>query len=65
MGSRPRPRRCLDVLLAWSIEPHVILPLIAAWLIYRLAVRRVNAAHPGNPVPRFRVVAWNGACWCW
>ena len=48
------------MLLAWSIEPHVVLPLAVAWLVYRVAVRRVNAAHPRNPVPRFRVWCWNG-----
>ncbi len=58
-GVAPTPTSWLDVLLAWSIEPHVILPLLGLWLIYRLAVQRVNAAHPGNPVPRFRVWSWN------
>jgi len=53
------PSSWADVLLAWSIEPHVILPLLGLWLIYRMAVQRVNAAHPGNPVPRFRVWSWN------
>ena len=59
-GVAPVPSSWADVLLAWSIEPHVILPLLAAWLVYRMAVRRVNAAHPRNPVPRFRSWAWNG-----
>jgi putative copper resistance protein D len=59
-GIAPAPTSLADVLLAWSFEPHVILPLLAAWLIYRLAAGRVNAAHPRNPVPRFRVWAWNG-----
>jgi putative copper resistance protein D len=59
-GVAPVPTSWADVLLAWSIEPHVILPLLGLWLIYRMAVQRVNAAHPANPVPRFRVRAWNG-----
>ena len=58
-GVAPAPGSWADVLLAWSIEPHVILPLLGAWLVYRMAVRRVNAAHPGNRVPRFRVWSWN------
>ena len=49
----------MDVLLAWSLEAHVILPLVAAYLLYRWAVRRVAARHPTNPVPRFRVWSWN------
>ena len=53
------PSSWVDVLLAWSIEPHVILPLLGLWLVYRMAVRRVNAAHPRNPVPRLRVWSWN------
>lgn len=57
-GMAPTPGSLLDVLLAWSIEAHVVLPLAVAALAYRWAVRRVNAVHPANPVPRFRV-------WCW
>jgi putative copper resistance protein D len=58
-GVAPAPTSWSDVLLAWSIEPHVILPLLALWLAYRWGVRRVNALHPANPVPRFRVWSWN------
>lgn len=57
-GVAPAPGSLLDVLLAWSLEAHVVLPLLAAALLYRWAVLRVNAAHRLNPVPRFRV-------WCW
>jgi putative copper resistance protein D len=57
-GYAPAPTSIWDVLLAWQLEAHVILPLLAAALIYHLAVGRVNAAHPANPVPRFRY-------WCW
>jgi cytochrome c oxidase assembly factor CtaG len=59
-GVAPEPSSWVDVLLAWSIEPHVILPLLAAWFLYRWAVRRVNATHPANPVPRFRAWCWYG-----
>jgi len=57
-GVAPASRSLLDVLLSWSLEAHVVLPLVAAALLYRWAVTRVNGAHPANPVPRFRV-------WCW
>lgn len=48
------------VLLAWSLEAHILLPLLAAGLVYRWAVAHVNRAHPGNPVPRWRAWAWYG-----
>ncbi len=44
--------------LDWSFDPLVWLPAIAAVLVWRSAVGRVNAAHPGNPVPRSRSRAW-------
>jgi len=59
-GVTPEPGSLLDVALAWSIEAHVVLPLAIALLAYRWAVRRVNAAHPSNPVPPFRVWCWYG-----
>ena len=59
-GIAPTPGSWLDVLTAWSIEAHVVLPLLAAWLLFRWAVKRVDAAHPSNPVPRFRVWCWYG-----
>lgn len=42
------------MLLGWTFEPLVAIPLAAAGLLWWLAVRRVNAAHPTNPVPRER-----------
>jgi cytochrome c oxidase assembly factor CtaG len=45
-------------LLAWSFDATVWLPVIAAVLLWRSGVNRVNRAHPGNPVPRRRTVAW-------
>jgi putative membrane protein len=57
-GVAPAPGSVVDVLLAWSVEAHVVLPLLVAFLVYRWAVVRVNLAHPSNPVPRFRA-------WCW
>lgn len=57
-GVAPVPTSGLDVLLAWSLEAHVLLPLLAAALIYRWAAGVVKRAHPDNPVPRYRVAAW-------
>lgn len=57
-GYAPPPESLLAVLLAWQLEAHVLLPLAAAALLYHWAVGHVNAAHPSNPVPRFRY-------WCW
>jgi len=57
-GYAPPPTSVVSVLLAWQLEAHVILPLLAAALIYRWAVRKVNAAHPNNPVPRYRYWSW-------
>src|SRR5688572_5642492 len=57
-GVAPAPTTALDLLLAWSLEAHVLLPLLGAALIYRWAVGVVRRAHPENPVPRYRVVSW-------
>ena len=57
-GYAPPPDSALSFLLTWQFEPFVVLPLLAAALIYHWAVARVNAAHPRNRVPRFRY-------WCW
>lgn len=59
-GAAPTPRSPADVILAWSFDAHVWLPVLAAWLLYRLAVRRVNEAHPANRVPRWRAWCWYG-----
>lgn len=57
-GVAPAPTNGWDLLLAWSLEAHVVLPLLAAAFIYRWGVGVVRLAHPENPVPRYRVVAW-------
>ena len=57
-GVAPQPSSLVDVLAAWQLEPHVVLPIIAAGWVYGWAVWRVNLAHPNNRVPRLRV-------WCW
>lgn len=57
-GLAPEPNSVTDVLSAWGIEAHVILPLLAAALLYRWAVGVVRRSHPENPVPRYRVWSW-------
>lgn len=52
------PPSAAGLLLGWSFEPAIFLPLAVAaggWLV---AVRRVNAAHPATRVPRRRSVAF-------
>ncbi len=46
------------VLLLWSFDPTIVLPLALAAAGYLWAVRTVDAAHPNTPVPRRRIVAW-------
>lgn len=59
-GVAPVPATALDVALAWSIEAHILLPLAAAFLLYRRAERQVAREHPANPVPRWRTWSWYG-----
>jgi putative membrane protein len=42
------------VLLAWRLDPIVIGALLVIAAAYLWAVRRVGAAHPGNPHPAYR-----------
>src|SRR3972149_2552635 len=53
-GNAPVPAPLWDVVLAWSIEAHVLLPLLAAALVYRWAAGVVAQAHSRNPMPRWR-----------
>jgi putative copper resistance protein D len=48
------------LLFGWTIEPLVAVPMFAAAWLWLAAVRRVNAAHPTNPVPRRRSAAFLG-----
>jgi len=52
----PPPPDLAGLLLGWSFHPQVLIPLLAAGLAYVWAVRRVNAAHPANPIPLDRPV---------
>jgi cytochrome c oxidase assembly factor CtaG len=47
-------------LFGWTFEPLIAIPLFVAALAWIAAVRHVNAAHPANPVPRRRTVAFIG-----
>ncbi len=48
------------VVLDWSFDPTVVLPLALAAALYLSAVRRVDGAHPNNPVPWTRTAAFLG-----
>ena len=49
-GVPPAPDLAAFV-LGWSFDPTIWLPLFGAAAAYLWAVRRVDAAHPANPVP--------------
>jgi cytochrome c oxidase assembly factor CtaG len=55
------PPTIANLLFGWTFEPAVVIPLLASVLWWRYAVRRVNAQHPANPVPRVRSLAFYGA----
>lgn len=57
-GEVPPPPDAAALLLGWSFHPETVVPLVLAAAAYLWAVRRVNAAHPANPVPRDRPVFW-------
>lgn len=57
-GEVPPEPTVAAFVLGWSFDPLVWLPAVAAALLWRTAVARVNAAHPANPVPRRRSTAW-------
>ncbi|CAN5601650.1 cytochrome c oxidase assembly protein [soil metagenome] len=60
-GQAPAPLGLSTALTAWAFDPLVWSALLAAMLGYLALVRSVDRAHPGNRVPRRRVVAWLGA----
>lgn len=57
-GEIPPPPDLATFVVGWSFHPQVVLGLVAATVAYLWAVRRVNAAHPDNPVPRDRPLFW-------
>jgi len=46
------------VLTSWTLEPFALIGIMAAAMLYLVGVRRVDRAHPANPVPRRRTAAW-------
>jgi putative copper resistance protein D len=54
----PAEPDALTFLFGWKGDPLIWLPVIVAGLLWRSGVRRVNRAHPANPVPRRRTVSW-------
>jgi putative membrane protein len=54
------PPSVANVLLGWTFDPLVWLPAIVALLLWRSTVRRVNRAHPANPVAPKRTWSWVG-----
>ena len=54
------PLSPLTALTTWSFDPLVTTAILIPLVAYLAAVRRVDAAHPANPVPRRRVAAWVG-----
>ncbi len=59
-GAEPLPLDARTAITAWSLEVHIWLPIVLLALAYRAGVRSVAGAHPGNPVPRRRALAWYG-----
>lgn len=54
------PPTAASLLFGWTFETLPTLGVVAALAWWWWAVRRVNAAHPTNPVPRRRSVAFAG-----
>jgi len=59
-GPDPGPPDVGLIVTGWSFHVEVWLPVLLAGWAYWAAMRRVNAAHPTNPVPRYRWWAWLG-----
>ncbi|MFI5226646.1 MAG: cytochrome c oxidase assembly protein [Candidatus Limnocylindrales bacterium] len=52
------PPQPSDILLDWTFDPLIAIPLFVAGIAYVWAVRRVDREHPANPVPRIRIVTF-------
>ncbi len=57
-GTVPPEPTALSFVLDWRFDPTVWLPALAAVLLWRAGVTRVNLAHPDHRVPGRRTVAW-------
>ncbi len=49
-----------NLAFGWTFEPAVTLPLLAVAITWLRIVGRIDRAHPANPVPRRRSVAFLG-----
>ena len=61
VAAHGRPAAELTVataLTSWTVEPVALAALLVGLGLYLIAVRRVDRAHPGHPVPRRRIAAW-------
>ena len=58
-GTSLGPIQPATLLTGWSLEAHVLLPLVIALVAYHWAVGTVDRAHPASRVPRRRVFAWD------
>lgn len=56
----PEPPSVAGLLLGWSFDPAIMLPLAILAIGWVAAVRRVDAAHPTNRVPRIRTITFLG-----
>jgi putative membrane protein len=54
------PPTVLGMVFGWTLEPAVLLPLLAAGIGWIRIVRLIDRRHPANPVPRRRTVAFLG-----
>jgi putative copper resistance protein D len=54
------PPTLASLALGWTVEPFVALPLLAVAIAWLRLVRRVDVAHPDNPVPAVRRWAFLG-----
>jgi putative copper resistance protein D len=52
------PPSIANLALGWTFEPAVVLALLGAAVGWLRTVRSINRAHPANPVPRRRTVAF-------
>ena len=52
------PPSIANLALGWTFGPAVVLPLLAVAIGWLRIVRRIDQAHPANPVPRRRTVAF-------
>ena len=55
------PPSAATLLLGWTFPPLPTLAILASVVWWAWATRRVNAAHPDNPVPRVRTLAFVAA----